>query len=158
MHLLWNDWQSEKRALMPYKIGLDKSAHVLLCRPLTEPEDTVIHINEQRKTWSVCADVQADLGLRCSQITPEQKLFFQPKCTLIFSNQIVLLFFPTKVYSYFFYVSTKIHPVCTHLKCLTEVLLMSTHNVCFCGEIRKIPFYLQLCHIQHKCPFLMQII
>ena len=27
---------------------------------------------------------------------------------------------------------------CTHQKRLTEALLMSTHNICFCGEIRKI--------------------
>ena len=26
----------------------------------------------------------------------------------------------------------------THKKCLAEALLMSTHNICFRGEIRKI--------------------
>ena len=28
--------------------------------------------------------------------------------------------------------------ICTHRKCLNEVLLMSTHNICFNGEVRKI--------------------
>ena len=37
----------------------------------------------------------------------------------------------------------------THLKCLDEALLMSTHNIHFCGEIRKeknpdTPTYLEL--------------
>ena len=32
----------------------------------------------------------------------------------------------------------KTNVVGTHLKCLTEALQMSTCNICFCGEIRKI--------------------
>ena len=35
-------------------------------------------------------------------------------------------------------VSMKTHVVGTHQKCLTEALLMSTHNICFHGDIRKL--------------------
>ena len=31
----------------------------------------------------------------------------------------------------------KIYDEGTHQKCLNELLLMSTHTVCFCGKIRK---------------------
>ena len=34
--------------------------------------------------------------------------------------------------------SPKTYVVGTHLKRLTEALLMSTHNICFCREVRKI--------------------
>ena len=34
--------------------------------------------------------------------------------------------------------STHIHIVGTHQKCLTEALLMSTYNVCLHGVVRKI--------------------
>ena len=37
-----------------------------------------------------------------------------------------------------FLISPRKHVVGTHYKRLTEVLLMSTHNICFRGEIRKI--------------------
>ena len=47
-------------------------------------------------------------------------------------------------YWYFSYFSTKTYVVGTHLKCLTEALLMSTHNLCFCGEIRKILIWYSL--------------
>ena len=33
--------------------------------------------------------------------------------------------------------SIEIYVVGTHLKCLTEGLLISTHNICFHGEINK---------------------
>ena len=46
--------------------------------------------------------------------------------------------FLTKKMCYFSYFTTKTYVVGTHLKCLTESLLMSTHNICFHGEIRKI--------------------
>ena len=46
--------------------------------------------------------------------------------------------FPAKKYLYFSYFLTKTYVVCTHYKCLREVLLMSTHNICFCQEIRKL--------------------
>ena len=39
---------------------------------------------------------------------------------------------------YLSYFSMKTYVVGTHYKHLAEALLMSTHNVCFCGEIRKI--------------------
>ena len=35
----------------------------------------------------------------------------------------------------------KIYVVGTHYKCLIAVFLMSTHNIYFCGEIRKISFF-----------------
>ena len=41
----------------------------------------------------------------------------------------------TKKYSYF---SAKTYTTGTHLKGFTEVLLLSTHNIYFCAEIRKI--------------------
>ena len=39
---------------------------------------------------------------------------------------------------YFSYFSMKTYVVGTHEKCLSEALLMSTHNVYLHGEIRKI--------------------
>ena len=48
---------------------------------------------------------------------------FQPNCMNIFS---------------YFFMTTYV--VGTHLKDLLEALLMSTHNICFCGEIRKVSF------------------
>ena len=41
-------------------------------------------------------------------------------------------------YWYFSYFSTKTYVVGTHWKRLSKALLMSTHNICFHGEIRKI--------------------
>ena len=37
----------------------------------------------------------------------------------------------------FSYLSIKTYVVGTHCKFFGEALLMSTHSVCFCGEIRK---------------------
>ena len=37
-----------------------------------------------------------------------------------------------------FLISPQKHIVGTHQKCLSETLLMSTHNICFSGEIRKV--------------------
>ena len=37
-----------------------------------------------------------------------------------------------------FRISPRKHIVGTHQKGLLEALLMSTHNMCFCGEIRNI--------------------
>ena len=46
-------------------------------------------------------------------------------------------FFIQKVLIFFLYLLINI--CCgTHKKCFIEVLLMSTHNICFCWEIRKI--------------------
>ena len=39
---------------------------------------------------------------------------------------------------YFSYFSMKTYVVGTHEKRITEALLMSTHNICFCRELRKI--------------------
>ena len=47
------------------------------------------------------------------------------------------LFFSQKVLI-FLYVSMKTYVIGTHKKCLTKVLLMSTHNMRFHGEIREI--------------------
>ena len=41
----------------------------------------------------------------------------------------------------FSYLSMKTYVVGTHLKCLNEALLMSTHNICFRGEIRKYQYF-----------------
>ena len=50
----------------------------------------------------------------------------------------------------------KTYVVGTHWKCLREVLLMSTHNICFLEDIRKISVcwlkkvpYLELCNQVH---------
>ena len=39
-------------------------------------------------------------------------------------------------------VFTKTYVVSIHKKCLIEALLVSTHNKCFCGEIRIIDRYI----------------
>ena len=63
-------------------------------------------------------------GLHCSQwmiIAPDKVLFFfHPKSMDIF------LILPQR------------HVMSTHQKHLREALLTSTHNICFCEEIRKI--------------------
>ena len=51
---------------------------------------------------------------------------------------LVKVLFSIQKYSYFSYFSTKTYVVGTHQKHLAEALLLSTHNICFCGEIRKI--------------------
>ena len=50
----------------------------------------------------------------------------------------VMTLFSTKKYEYFSYFCTKTYVVGTHQKCLGEALLMRTHNICFCADIRKI--------------------
>ena len=57
--------------------------------------------------------------MQCTYITPDKEHFF---------NRKVLLF------SYF---SMKTYVVGIHQKRLGEALLMTTHNICFLGEIRK---------------------
>ena len=47
-----------------------------------------------------------------------------------------VIFFKQKAVK-FLYFSTKTYLMGTHQKHLSEVLLMSTHNICFHGEIRK---------------------
>ena len=57
---------------------------------------------------------------------------------LIIHIATVKALFSSEKCCYLSYFSTKIYGVGTHKKRLTEALLMSTHNVCFHGEIRKI--------------------
>ena len=61
-------------------------------------------------------------------------------CLHWISKDIALLkaLFSVQKYWYFSYFSTKTYIVGTHQKHLGEALLMSTHNICFRGEIRKI--------------------
>ena len=89
------------------------------------------------------------------------KSYFLGKIRKIFQNIVCWNFYPVfKVYSvqilsvntmasdevlfsskkvwYFSYFTMKIYVVGIHQKCLDEVLLMNTHNICFHGEIRKI--------------------
>ena len=77
---------------------------------------------------------------------PGKYFFFQLKSTDIFSyfsTKHILCttqerhFFQSKSIDFFLFLHKN---VCcdTPLKHLTEALLMSTHNICFCGEIRKI--------------------
>ena len=47
-------------------------------------------------------------------------------------------FFAVKKYRYFSYLSKKKYVVGTHQKRLSEALLMSTHNIRFHADIRKI--------------------
>ena len=47
--------------------------------------------------------------------------------------------FSGKCFSYF---SMKTFVMGTHLKHLTEALLVSTHNICFNGEVRKYQHFL----------------
>ena len=47
------------------------------------------------------------------------------------------MLFSNQKYWFFSFLSTKTYVVGTHLKSLCKVLLMSTHNICFCGEIWK---------------------
>ena len=69
-------------------------------------------------------------------------------------------YYETKKYQYFSYFSIKMYVVGTQQKHLSETLLMSTHNICFCGEIRKnmwIPqfiwSYALLCSFFIECAF-----
>ena len=52
-----------------------------------------------------------------------------------------------------FLLSKETYIVGTHKNCLSEVLLMGTHNACFCGEIRKMlcrySCYLELCRLPY---------
>ena len=51
---------------------------------------------------------------------------------------LIRCFFSIQKYFYFSYFSMKTYVMGTHKKRLAEALLMSTHNICFLGEIRKI--------------------
>ena len=48
---------------------------------------------------------------------------------------------PSKVLMFFFFISPQI--MCTHLKSLGKVLLMSTHNIFFHGDIKESFFVYQ---------------
>ena len=48
----------------------------------------------------------------------------------------------TKKYWYCFLFSTKTYIAGTYFKDFPEALLMSTHNICFCGEIEHINTFL----------------
>ena len=52
-------------------------------------------------------------------------------------------------YWYFFYFSTKTYVVGIHWNCLNKALLMSTHKICFRGEIRQ--KYLSGYSLQRNC-------
>ena len=55
----------------------------------------------------------------------------------------------------FFLFLHKTYIVGTHWKCLTKVLLMSTHNVCFYGELKKI---ISESQNQHQNSFLTSLL
>ena len=40
-----------------------------------------------------------------------------------------------------FLISPRKHVLGSHLKHLSEALIMSTHNICCCGEIRKYQYF-----------------
>ena len=66
-------------------------------------------------------------------------------------------FFLIQKYWYFSYSSTKTYVVGTHQKRLAEALLMSTHNICFRGEISEkytpdTHSYLDLCAAKEYPP------
>ena len=65
---------------------------------------------------------------------------------------IRLIFF---LFSYF---STKTYVVGTHKKRLDEALLMSTHNIYFCGKIRKISILLEKYALTGAMPFCVVMI
>ena len=57
-------------------------------------------------------------------------------CPYVYVNiALVKALFSVQKYWYFSYFSMKPYVVGTHLKCLIEALLMSTHNICFREEI-----------------------
>ena len=71
-----------------------------------------------------------------SVVASDKAQFFQPKSTDM---------------SLYFSINTYV--VGTHKKRLTGALLMSTHNICFCGELRKIfcgYSYLELWSVTHS--------
>ena len=49
----------------------------------------------------------------------------------------MIFFVISKPHDIFCYLSTKTYVVGTRKKRLGEAFLMSTHNICFCGELRK---------------------
>ena len=101
---------------------------------LTASLDFVEYTNEQRKCWSECTDIQADQSLLfvyAASIVPDKVLFFffiKQQSSDIFS------YFPTKNICYGY---------SSEVPC--EVLLMSTYNIYFCGEISEyLPYNLSL--------------
>ena len=63
------------------------------------------------------------LNMQTSFIAPDKALSFQPKSKHISSF------------------STKTYVMGTDQKCLTEALLISSHNICFCGEMKLLCGY-----------------
>ena len=76
---------------------------------------------------------QSDLGLQCVHT-----LFFSTWMVNLQISQFFCFFLSVKKDPYSFYFCMKTYVVGTHQKCLTEALLMSTHNLCYYAEIRKL--------------------
>ena len=104
-----------------------------------------------QRIWSASLDSQADLSLHWahkgkgtfSHITAKVS---NPSSAHISRYSNIL--FRRKVLNFFLFLHKNI--CCRYsVEATHEVLLMSTHNICFCGEIRKIlcgyPSYLEIC-------------
>ena len=60
-----------------------------------------------------------------------------------------MMLFSTKMYWWISYFSTKTYVLGTHQKRLGKALLMSTHNICFCGGIWKKIFVWYSYYLEH---------
>ena len=69
-------------------------------------------------------------------------------CSTSFKKMVNLVTLISAKFLIFFLCSMKTYVVvlinCALLKCLAEALLMSTHNICYRGEIRKISIFFQM--------------
>ena len=79
----------------------------------------------------------------------------------ILSDMCIALGSPNKMLfsANFSYFSTKTYVVGSHQKCLSEALLISTHNICLCLEIRKILCgYAMMCTQRSNQPVYLSIL
>ena len=90
------------------------------------------------KMWVAFAFAKATHIFSCKN-TSELDIILTKTGNILTTNELVKL---TMLWTtgtwYFSYFSTKTYVVGTHQKHPGEALLMSTHNICFCGEIRQI--------------------
>ena len=129
--VLWNNGENYPRIIIKYSVLVSPlvsthSAEAIL-RMSTNNCNTYLHILEMkiRKTWSIFPGSNYPYLELCTivNITLDKKLF-STKSTAIF------LISPWK----------HIHVLLVLIRSaslLTEALLMSTHNICFRGEIKK---------------------
>ena len=102
-----------------------------------------VHIGQRNQAFAISESNEPESG--------QHKASARADCMNTRAHQLLCCFYMPQRTSLL--IATNPQVVGTHNKHLIELLLMSTHNICFHGEIRKIftgyPFFLQAISILH---------